>query len=108
MKELTAKQNTPQGFINVRMRIMGRLIFLQKKKDDPAQMGMLQQMEEKGAKVDVSDRWVRINMFAKNNFVRIDDIEFNIDVKSEEEIESILADFFRKKYEQAHFKVEVK
>jgi len=108
MKELTALMFTPEGKRKIRLRIIGRIIFLHKRINDTTQLTMIEQFREKGAKIDEADNWIRIDMFAGNNLVKLGDMEFDVDTKSETEMENILVNFFKLKYKQAHFKVKVK
>lgn len=108
MKELTAKQITPQGKVSILLRIIGRNLFLRKKKNDPRQAIMIEQFREKGSKIIEADDWIKIDMFANNNLVKLGEQEFDVNQKSHDEMEEILADFFKSKYKQANFKVKVK
>jgi len=109
MRELKCTQHNSQyGILNIWIRIIGQDIFLRFNQNNPQKNQMIEQLRQKGAEIIESENWIKVNIFRDNPYVRLGEVEFDVNDKSDEEVEQILANFFKMKYEQAKFKVEVK
>lgn len=101
MREITFEQGITKGI----MRIMGKDIFL--KINNPQNLAqVISQYEAKGAKITHGLGWIKVDIFNQDKDVTIGNNTFNVNEKTPEEIEKILADFFLIQYAKANFKVK--
>jgi hypothetical protein len=105
MIELRFTQNTPQyGEVKVWLRVIGKIIYM-KFNNSPYAQQMITQIAQKGANIIQGNTWIRINMFCipGQTTYKIGKMEFDIEETKEEEIETVLANFYKEKYTQAGF-----
>lgn len=103
MKEIEFEQTNLKGNIKGVMRIIGKLVYLQVNNQE--QLNQITfQLEKKGAKIIQGRGWVQIDMFNNNQFVKINNKEFDVNETTDEEVEGILFEFFMKQYVQMGFK----
>ena len=103
MIELKFKQNSAQlGEVKIIMRIIGQMIYF-KFNNNQYSESVIQQMQQKGAKIIKAKDWIRADIFGDNEDVKIGGVEFNVKETKEEEKERILSEFFITQYLKAGF-----
>ena len=109
MKTLKAAQFNPNsGKVQIFCRIDGKFIYFKFNSNQYASQ-MVAQMKSKGAEIEFGkhNTWIRIDIIRDNDFVKFGDIELDVKEMSNEQIEDFLVKFYKQKYEEAKFKVEV-
>lgn len=103
MREITFEQGNTKGV----MRINGKLIYLKvNNKENLAQL--ISQYESKGAKIVYGNSWIQIDIFSQNKEVKLGNHEFNVDEKTNEEVEEIFAELYMVQFTKLNFKVSEK
>ena len=107
MRELIYTQTHPTlGNLKGVLRIIGKLLFFKFNTSEQS-MQVISQLKSKGALIETSKDWIKVNMFYNQDIVKLGGLEFNISEKSEEEVEKILFDFYYNQFIKAKFKVDV-
>ena len=109
MKTLKATQFNPSaGKVQIFCRIDGKFIYFKFNSNQYASQ-MIAQMKNKGADIQLGkhNTWIRIDIIKDNDFVQFGDVELNIKEMSNEQIEDFLVNFYKQKYEESKFQVEV-
>lgn len=108
MKQITFEKDDPSmGSISGILRIKGKICYFKYEQSAQAQ-AMMERLQASGAIITPGRKWIRVNLFGENKDVKLGNEEFNVDDKTEEEIEDILNKFFGEKYVQAGFIVDFK
>ena len=108
MKELKFKKDTPQGRVDILLRVMGKLVYFRifnSVLSNQAIAGGIEQLKQKGAIIIPGLNWIKIDMFSgfqQDNFI-IGGRELNIKAMTENEVENILVEFFLSQYIKAGF-----
>jgi len=107
MRELIYTQSHPTlGNLKGVLRIIGKLLFF-KFNNAQQSMQVISQLQSKGALIETSKEWLKVDMFPNQDLVKLGGNEFNIKETSDEEAEKILFDFYYNQFTKAKFKVEV-
>jgi len=109
MKQFKATQNTPQyGPQSLILRFIDKLIFMKGNQESAKYVDkLISDFEKKGASVlKGNGGWIRIDIIKDNKFVKLGDIEIDLEEMSQDEIEQNLYKFFSKKYKEAKFLVQ--
>lgn len=108
MRELKAYQENPQyGPMTVTMRLDGQTIYL-KSSNTPQKNQMVAQLKAGGALIEESSAgWIKIDMFNTHKFAKFGPYEIDSEEETQENIEEKLLQFYKDKYEQAHFNVTI-
>lgn len=107
MKQLLCSQFNPQhGQLKIHIRFIGKYLFMKFNKDNPQKNQMITQLKMKGAEIIERGGWARINMFKNQNLVKLGENEFDVTKTTDDDMETILLDFYKYKYTQAHFQVQ--
>ena len=105
MKEITYSQLNPQyGKVKGHLRIVGKLLFFKFNNTQYSQQ-IVQQLQSRGASIEIGKGWIKVDMFGDNEFIKLDGKEIDFKENSSGEIEVILCDFYKKQYANAGFKV---
>ncbi len=104
MKQINYEQkNEKVGDCKGILRIKDKLLYFKFNNNQYAQQ-MVAQMQERGAIITPGRGWIRVNIFGVIENVKLGNIEFNPQEKSEEEVELILYDFYLDHFTKAGFK----
>ena len=108
MRTLKATQFTPQGKIQIYCRIDGKFIYFKFNSSQYANQ-MVAQMKMKGADIEFGkhNNWIKVDIIKDNELVKFGNMELDIKEMTNSEIEDFLLNFYKQKYEEAKFKVEV-
>lgn len=68
---------------------------------------LIQQVIEKGGKVEQGRSWMKVNIFGDNKLIKLGATIIDLELTSEQDVEERLFDFFQGFLKQAGFKVEV-
>lgn len=108
MKQLNFNKKDPKmGDISGILRVDGKTCFF-KFKDSQHSQTMIAKMQTKGAIITPGRKWIKVNLFGENKEVILGREQFNIDDKTDSELENILFNFFSEKYTQAGFECTIK
>lgn len=108
MKQLNFSKKDPKmGDISGILRVDKRICFF-KFQDSQQAQAMINNMQTKGAIITPGRKWIRVNLFGNNKEVILGREQFNVDDKTDEEMEKILFTFFCEKYTQAGFDCKTK
>ena len=88
------------------LRIIGKVLFFKFNNKEQA-ASVISQLQSRGAKIEIGKEWIMVDMFYKQDLVKIGGKEFNPQTTSAEEIEKILFDFYYNQYTKFKFKVDV-
>ena len=107
VKQIKCSQLNPQyGTISVHIRFIGKLIYMKFSNNNPQQEQLINQLRSKGVEIILGDKgWAQINIFKEESLIKLNDVEFDMNTISEEEVEQILYDFYKGKYLEAKFTV---
>ena len=109
MKQLKATQNTPQyGPQSLFLRIIGKLLFMKGAQDSTKYVDkLIQDFEKRGASINKGNGgWIRIDIIKSHELVKLGDAYIEQEKMTDEEMETILYNFFFKKYKEAKFLVQ--
>lgn len=109
MRQLKATQNTPQyGLQSLYLRIIGKLLFMKGAQNSSKYVDkLIADFRKRGAVINKGNGgWIGIDIIKDAEVVKLGDVEFNPKEIKDEEIETILYDFFAKKYREAKFLVQ--
>ncbi len=107
MKQLKFNKKDPtMGDVSGILRVDGKILYFKFNQSEPAQ-NMIATTKAKGAIVTEGRKWIRINIFAENKEVILNKEQFNVDEKTDDEVEDILIRFYGEKYTQAGFECEI-
>lgn len=111
MIEINYQKPNPQGgILKGKLRIIGKDLFFLIHNSPYAQQ-LIQNLQSRGAVIekDSRNKWVKADMFSnqKGNLFKIAGKEFNIEEVSDQEIESILGDFYYLNFQKAGFACEM-
>jgi hypothetical protein len=108
MKEIKFhKKDTPQGEVNITMRIIGKIIYFKFAESSYAEQ-VIHQLRQKGAIINKGSKsWLSVDMFSnfKQTYFKLDGKEFDTSTCTEEELEDILANFYVQMYSKAGFEI---
>lgn len=110
MIEIKYSQDNPKmGKLNGNLRILGKTLYFKFNNNQYVEQ-LISNFKQRGAEIDKSDKtgWIRINMFKGQSFVKLGGREFDVNETSEEEVETILGEFYAKYFTQSGFVCEVK
>ena len=99
---------TPQGLTFVVYRFMGKEIFIKKQGNNPNIQKVKEQMIQKGADVQEAKNWIKINFIKDQKMIVMAGQEFDIEDKTDQDIENFLADFYEKEFKKGGYQVERK
>ena len=105
MKTIKFIQSTQMGMIDGLIRFIGRDIYL-KIKNAQYLESSINQLKAKGAKVEQSKSWVKIDIFRDNQFVKLGEEEIDLEEDTNEEIENKLCRFYTQQYKKGGFVVQ--
>ena len=107
MRELIYTQTHPTlGNLKGVLRIIGKHLFF-KFNDSTQAMQVISQLKARGAIIENSKDWIKVDMFVDKDLVKLGSQEFKISETSEQDIEKLLFDFYYNQFTKAKFKVEV-
>jgi len=107
MRQLTYTQNNPQlGKLKGVLRIIGKMLYFKFNNSQQANQ-MIQQMQSKGAVIIMGRKWIKIDMFRGQEYVKLGEKEFDVSKLSDNEAEKILFDFYKAQFTKANFEVEI-
>jgi len=101
------KRDNSMGEINGTLLINKKICYFKYNQSQQAQ-AMMESLQSKGAIITPGRKSIRVNLFGDNKEVKMGDEQFNVDEKTDEEVEDILIKFFGLKYSQAGFVCEVR
>lgn len=106
MKEIIYSQVHPNlGVLRGVCRILGKFLYFKFNNTEQAN-NMIAQLEQRGALIEQAGGWIKVFMFTKGEIYKLGGIEFNINEKSEEEMEQILYNFYYNQFTRMGFKIE--
>jgi len=107
MKQLKFNKKDPNmGDVSGILRIDGKILYFKFNQSEQAQ-AIITSTKARGAIVTEGRKWIRINIFAENKEVILNKEQFNVDDKTDNEVEDILLRFYSEKYTQAGFECEI-
>jgi len=109
MREFRATQHTPQhGALTLHVRFIGKNMFMKgTQSSSQYTQQVINDLESRGATIKKGNGgWVLIDIIKDHELVKLGDIEFHPKEAKEEDIETILFDFFLTKYREAKFAVQ--
>jgi len=89
-------------------RIIGKILYMKGAQDSTKYVDkLIQDFEKKGASINKGNGgWIRIDIIKSNELVKLGDAYIEQEKMTDEEIETILYNFFFKKYKEAKFLVQ--
>lgn len=87
-------------------RFIGKLIYLKGNNSDYIEQ-LVSQLKSKGAEIRMLKGWAEVNIFGKNTYVKLGNITMDLSVMTPEEVQDILADFFKTTLDSSGMKCEV-
>jgi len=109
MKQLKATQNTPShGPQSLYIRFVGKLLFMKGVDSSSDYVDkLIADFERRGATIlKGNGGWIRIDIIKSHKEVKLGDDFIEQDEMTDEQIETILFNFFAKKYREAKFLVQ--
>ena len=105
VRELHAKLKKDGNTTTVKMRFVGRYIYLKSNNSNYAQQ-IIGQMRDKGALIESGkSSWIRIDIFGDKKIVKLAGIEYDMGVVEDGTLEEGLQSFYTHQYLKAGFKV---
>jgi len=101
------KKGTGAGDVQGILRIQGKILFYKFNDNQYAQQ-TITQMQAKGAIITMGRGWIMVNIFGQLTDIKLGNQEFNVQDKTDQEMEFILRDFYAENYVKSGFKIEVK
>jgi len=108
MKELNiSKKGTPQGDIDLKMQIKGKLIAIKGNSQNTYAQQFISQYKAKGAKVIQKREGVVVNIFPEGQtFFKLGQIEIDFEVDDLVAVENKLCQFYIDTFSKAGFNVD--
>lgn len=101
------KEDPNMGNVKVKIRIKGKIIFFKFNQSEIANQ-IMAKMQKAGAIITPGKGWIKVNIFGENKEIKLGTDEFNVNDKTDSEIEKILGNFYIINYTKTGFTCENK
>ena len=109
MKQINYSQKNPSlGNLKGILRIIGKTLYFKFNNNQHANQ-VIENLKSKGAVIEHSKNgWIYVDMFKDKTMVKLGNKEFDVEEKSNEDVEQILYEFYMIQFTKANFKCEGK